>query len=68
LKQGHEIGLTGNYNAAITFFDKAIQNNPKLKEAYIQRGLCYENLQQDSLAINDYKKLLSIDPKNTTAF
>ena len=68
LKQGHDIGLTGNYKAAITVFDKAIQKNPKLKEAYIQRGLCYENLQQDSLAINDYKKLLSFDPNNTTAF
>jgi len=68
LKQGHNIGLTGNYKAAIPIFDKAIQKNPKLKEAYIQRGLCYENLQQDSLAINDYKKLLSFDPNNTTAF
>lgn len=68
LKEGHDIGLTGNYKAAIPIFDKAIKKNPKLKEAYIQRGLCYENLQQDSLAINDYKKLLSFDPNNTTAF
>ncbi|MGG9970186.1 tetratricopeptide repeat protein [Ferruginibacter sp. SUN002] len=68
LKQGHDIGLTGNYKAAIPIFDKAIQKNPKLKEAYIQRGLCYENIHEDSLAINDYKKLLSFDHKNTTAF
>src|SRR6266542_2100216 len=68
LKQGHDIGLTGDYKSAIKMFDKAIQKNPKLKEAFIQRGLCYENIQQDSLAINDYKKLLSFDPNNATAF
>lgn len=68
LKEGHSIGLTGNYEAAIPLFDKAIKKNPRLKDAYIQRGLCYENIKQDSLAINDYQKLLSFDPKNTTAF
>ena len=68
LKQGNDKILTGNFKAAIQVFDKAIQKNPKLKEAYIQRGFCYENILQDSLAINDYKKLLSFDPKNTAAF
>jgi len=67
LKEGHDIGLTGNYKAAIQSFTKAIQKNPKLKEAYIQRGLCFENIQEDSLAINDYEKLLRFDANNTIA-
>jgi len=68
LKEGHDVGLTGDYKSAIKLFDKAIQKNPKLKEAYIQRGLCYENINQDDKAINDYNTLLSFDPSNTTAF
>ena len=68
LKKGHDVGVTGDYKAAIKSFDKAIQKNPKLKEAYIQRGLCYENIGQDEKAINDYNSLLSFDPSNTTAF
>ena len=48
--------------------DKAILKDPKLKEGYIQRGLCYENIKQDEKAISDYNTLLSFDPNNTTAF
>ena len=58
----------GDYNAAIILLNKATYKNPKLKEAYIQRGLCYENIHQDDAAINDYKTLLIFDPENTTAF
>lgn len=68
LKQGHEAGLAGNYKAAIVLFDKALKRDPRLKEAYIQRGLCYENLKQDDKAIDDYNALLSFDPNNTTAY
>ena len=68
LKEGHDVGLTGDYKSAIKLFDKAIQKNPKLKEAYIQRGLCYENIKQNDKAIKDYNSLLSFDSNNTTAF
>ena len=68
LERGHEIGLTGDYPSAIKLFDKAIQKNPKLKEAYIQRGLAYECINQTDKAIADYKALLSFDPKNTMAY
>jgi tetratricopeptide (TPR) repeat protein len=68
LKEAHEVGMSGDYKTAIQTYNKAIEKNPELKEAYIQRGLCYENIQMDSLAINDYRKLLSFDPDNTTAF
>lgn len=68
LKQGHDIGLTGDYKAAILLFNKAIQKNPKLKEAYIQKGLCYEYINQYDSAVISYKALLSFDPNNTMAF
>ena len=68
LKEGHNVGLTGDYKRAIQLFDKAIRENPKLKEAYIQRGLCYEYRNQIDSAIKNYNALLSFDPNNTTAF
>ena len=68
VEQGHEIGLTGDYISAIKLFDRAIQKNPKLKEAYIQRGLAHECINQTEKAINDYNTLLSFDPKNTMAY
>jgi tetratricopeptide (TPR) repeat protein len=66
LNQGYEMGLTNDFRAAIKLFDNAIQKDPKLKEAYIQRGICYENLNQYDSAINSYSTLLRIDPNNTT--
>jgi len=68
LKESRTIGEKGDYKSAIVLLDKAILKDPKLKEAYIQRGLCYENIKQDEKAINDYNTLLSFDPNNTTAF
>ena len=68
LRQGDEIGIKGDYKAAIALYDKAILKNPNFKEAYIQRGLCYENLHNVNQAINDYETLLSLDTNNTTAY
>lgn len=68
LKESRVVGEKGDYKSAILLLDEAILKDPKLKEAYIQRGLCYENIKQDEKAINDYNTLLSFDPKNTTAF
>ncbi len=68
LRQGDEIGMKGDYKAAISLYDKALLKNPNFKEAYIQRGLCYENLHNVNQAINDYETLLSLDTNNTTAY
>ena len=61
-------GEKGDYSAAIKLLDNAIDKNPTLKEAYLQRGRCFENVHQEESAISDYKKVLDIDPDNTTAF
>jgi tetratricopeptide (TPR) repeat protein len=68
LKESRVVGEKGDYKSAIVLLDKAILKDPKLKEAYIQRGLCYEYLHQDEKAISNYNALLSFDPNNTTAF
>jgi tetratricopeptide (TPR) repeat protein len=68
VKLGHDIGMKGNYREAIVTYNKAIDKDPKFKEAYIQKGLCYEYLNQVDTAIKVYKDLLSFDPNNTTAY
>ncbi|MEP6675716.1 MAG: tetratricopeptide repeat protein [Ferruginibacter sp.] len=62
-----DIAEKRKYNEAILLLDKAILKDPTLKNAYLQRGYCYEQINQDSLAENDYYKLLKIDNRNTTA-
>ena len=67
LLEANEAGNKGNYREAIILLDKAIAKNPKFKDAYLNRGICNENLNRLDSAINDYNKLLKFDPKNTSA-
>ena len=68
LSKGLNLSSEGNSKAAILFFEKAIQKNPFLKDAYIQLGLSLENLNQQDSAINVYLKLLKLYPDNTAAY
>jgi tetratricopeptide (TPR) repeat protein len=68
LSKGLDLSSEGNSKAAILFYEKAIQKNPFLKDAYIQLGLSLENLNQHDSAINVYMKLLQLFPDNTAAY
>jgi tetratricopeptide (TPR) repeat protein len=68
LSEGQDLSSSGNFKAALLIFDKAIQKNPFLKDAYIQMGLCHENLNQHDAAIHVYTKLLNLYPDNTAAY
>jgi len=68
LSEGRELSSAGNFKAALLTFEKAIQENPFLKDAYIHLGLCHENLNQQDSAINIYRKLLNLYPDNTAAY
>jgi tetratricopeptide (TPR) repeat protein len=57
-----------NYNKAILFTNKAIEKNQNLKNAYLLRGFCYEEIKRYDLAIKDYKAVVKIDPKYAFAF
>ena len=43
LIQGNALFLDGQYDRAIAFLNKAIEINPRLAEAYYNRGLAYAN-------------------------
>ncbi len=56
------------YKEAIIVLDKAIRKYPTFREAYLNRGLCYEELKDYNSAIASYQGLLKIDNKNAAAF
>ncbi|MFQ5824982.1 MAG: tetratricopeptide repeat protein [bacterium] len=47
----------------IKYFTKALEIEPSFLPAYINRGVCYDNLKQYENAIRDYTSALKIDPR-----
>lgn len=58
----------GKYDDAIASFDKAIQQNPKLADAYHYRGQAYFHTKRFPNAIQDYDKVLQLAPENAEAY
>lgn len=56
-----------NYQEGINQFTKAIDYFPNYFQAYYNRGLCYESLDQPKLAEQDYRAALRIQPQYTEA-
>jgi len=57
----------GQYDQAISEFNKALEINPKDTEAYYNRGLAYYDKGQYDKAISDYTKALEINPRDVEA-
>jgi len=56
------------WNEALNAYDKAIELNPDNASFYNNRGLAYDNLDKNDLAIADYKKAIELNPKYGDAF
>ena len=56
------------WNEALNAYNKAIDLNPNDASAYNNRGLAYDNLDKDDLAIADYEKAIELNPKYGDAF
>ena len=56
--------IRGEYDQAISEFNKALEINPKDSGAYNNRGAAYMNKGQYDQAISDYTKSLEINPKD----
>lgn len=50
----------GKYEAALTDFNHALELNPKLAEAYGNRGLAYKAMGQVEKAIADFERVLEL--------
>ncbi len=58
----------GDYENAVSFFNRTIELEPKMTDAYLFRGLAYRNMQKYKEALADYNKLLSIEPNSAPAY
>ena len=61
--------ITGNKNPkeALKDYDEAIRLNPKLTEAYYNRGLCHMALGKYKEATKDFNKTLELEPQYANA-
>jgi tetratricopeptide repeat protein len=68
IKKGVSSFEEGNIDAAINYYNKAIEINPKVGIAYINRGYAYFNKGNLSQAIQDATKAIEINPESIDAY
>ena len=60
--------VMGEYDTAITDYNKAIELNQKEPSVYFSRGLAHFNKQSYTTAIADFDKVIELDPKEAMAY
>ena len=63
LDQGIALLEEDQYDRSITYFNKAIEINPRFAKAYNNRGIAYGGKGQYDKAISDFNKTLEINPR-----
>jgi tetratricopeptide (TPR) repeat protein len=66
--QGRDLLSRNQLDKAIVAFTQALAKNPKLGEAYINRGLAYGKKGQYDQAIADFNKFLELDSRDAEAY
>jgi len=60
-RRGVALRLLGRYGDAIAALTEAVNLNPDLAEAYFRRGICFYNMNEDDLAVLDFKHASNIE-------
>ncbi len=68
LKRGVAYYSKGNFNQAISDFNKAIKVDPNYSIAYLKRGLAFFEKKDIAQAISDYTKAIAINPAYEEAY
>ena len=68
LARGIEYYNKGNFDQAMSDFNKAIKLKAAYTRAYMYRGLAYVAKNDLDKAIDDYNKALTLEPKNEEAY
>ena len=68
LSKGNEFAANGNMSQALAAYDKAIQFDPQLSEAYNNRGTIRHETGQLSEAIDDYSAAIKLKSDYAEAF
>jgi len=66
--RGRCLSLKGRYEEAIDDLDEAIRLNPSDVDAFVTRGLAWQNLGEFQKAISDYNLAISNDPESADAY
>ena len=68
LNRGNAYFEKGQYDQAISAYNKALEINPRFALAYYSRGLAYARMGQYDQAISNYNKALELNPKYAGAY
>ncbi len=60
-RRGVCLRLMGRYGDAVAALTEAINLNPDLAEAYFRRGICFYNMDEEDLAVLDFKHAGNIE-------
>lgn len=66
--RGLQKALRGNYSAAISDYNRALQIDPDNSRAYSQRGVAYYKLKAYKEAFGDYAQALQLNPSFAEAY
>jgi len=67
-KNGYEYFLQGKYEMAAQYYKRAIELNPDFENAHYWLGKVYEQTDDYGQAIEQWKEVLRINPRNQYAF
>lgn len=67
-RQGFIYAENGQYDLAISEFNKALKIAPSSPELYNNRGVVYSKARKYDLAISDFTKILELEPYSTQAY
>jgi tetratricopeptide (TPR) repeat protein len=65
---GNAYAKEGNFEMAMTYYNKALALSPDLAEAYLNRGNCLADTAQYDRAITDYNKSIQLKPNLGRAY
>lgn len=68
LIEGMDLGILGDYPGAVAIFSELIQIQPDYGEAYFNRGVAWERLNQGPAALADYSRAIERDPQLAEAY
>jgi tetratricopeptide (TPR) repeat protein len=67
-RQGTQLSIRGEYEAALDYFQQAAKTNPDDPDAWQGLGSCYIGLNQPDNAIAAYQRVINTDPENGAAY
>jgi tetratricopeptide (TPR) repeat protein len=63
MQRGYELRTAGQYNEAVSAFDRAIDANPNWPLAYFGRGASFEDEGDSERAAADYRRCIELNAR-----